>query len=58
MRKGGKTIVDLQSFLETHQKYKDEYGILPTLENSNKSKEKETKERAMTEREKKDREKE
>lgn len=26
LRDGGKTIVDLQIFLESHQKYKEEYG--------------------------------
>jgi hypothetical protein len=26
LREGGKTVIDLQIFLETHEKYKDEYG--------------------------------
>ena len=34
LREGKKTVIDLQLFLETHEKYKEEYGILPGSENA------------------------
>lgn len=38
LRDGKKTVIDLQLFLETHEKYREEYGILPEDEAANTTK--------------------